>query len=208
MGLLKPDAPLIVRAIPKLTTTAYLYAGFTAAADGAPYQRGQVSLFRDGVFSGKGLMPSIAPGEASEIPFGADDYVKVKYRVVEDKRGNTGIITTSKTDKKNFEASIRNLHTGPVKVRVLDQIPVSSQQDIKVDPAYDTAPTEKDVLDLRGTVLWELPMKAGDEKKLAFGYTVSWPDGKGVSYALAQAQGAQSPTDSDQQFQFGASTKF
>lgn len=208
IGSSEADAPLIVRAIPKLTTTAYLYAGFTPAADGAPYLRGQVSLFRDGVFSGKGVMPAAAPGEASEVPFGADDYVKVRYRVVEDKRGNSGILTTSKTDKKNFEASIRNLHTGPVKVRVLDQIPVSSQQDIKVEPAFDTAPNEKDVLDIRGTVLWDLPMKAGEEKKLAFGYTVSWPDGKAVSYALSQLPVAQSPYDNEQLFRFGASTKF
>ena len=91
------DPALMVRAVPKLQDKAYLYAKI-ATAPGSPLLPGQVSLFRDAVFVGNGRLPLLGPGEEHELGFGVDDAVRVKHAVAEEKRSETGIISTSKTD--------------------------------------------------------------------------------------------------------------
>ena len=91
------DPALAVRAVPKREQKAYLYAKITVAR-GTPLLPGQVSLFRDTTFVGNGRLPLLAPGEEHELGFGVDDAIRVRYAIAEEKRGETGIITTSKTD--------------------------------------------------------------------------------------------------------------
>ena len=83
------DPALAVRAVPKRDEKAYLYAKITVAA-GTPLLPGQVSLFRDATYVGNGRFPLLAPGEEHELGFGVDDSVRVRYSIVEEKRGETG----------------------------------------------------------------------------------------------------------------------
>ena len=88
-------------------------------------------------------------------------------------------------------------------VLVLDRVPVSGQQDIKVDATFKSpAPVKKDYNDHRGTHLWELPVEPEQEKKVAFGYRITSPkDRPVVFFEPSQAQ-------LDELYRFGASTKF
>ena len=127
-------------------------------------------------------MTGLAPGEDHELGFGADDRVKVKRVTLDDKKGETGTFTTTRMEERNFEITVRNLHPRAITVHVLDRVPVSAQQDIKVEATYKTSPTKKDTNDRRGTSLWELPMEPDQEKKVAFGYRVTSPPDKRVRY--------------------------
>ncbi len=177
------DAQLIVRTVPRLDQTAYLYTKLALSKAAAPVLAGQVALFRDGVFVGNGRIAALAPGEEHEIGFGADNRVKVKRVTLEDKKGETGTFTTSRIEERNFEITVKNLHPRPVTVQVLDRVPVSSQQEIKVEPAYRSSqPTKKDNNDRRGTSLWELVIDPDQEKRVTFGYRVTWPTDKKVRY--------------------------
>ena len=135
------DPALTVRAVPKRDEKAYLYAKLTIAR-GTPMLPGQVSLFRDATFVGNGRLPLLAPGEEHELGFGVDDAVRVRHAIAEEKRGETGIITSSKTDKRNYRITVKNLHERAIELTVLDQIPVSQNADIKVELTGKTAPTK------------------------------------------------------------------
>ena len=111
-------------------------------ARGTPILPGQVSLFRDATFVGNGRLPLLAPGEEHELGFGVDDAVRVRHAIAEEKRSETGIITTSKTDTRNYRITVKNLHERPIQLAVLDQIPVSQNADIKVELIGKTAPTQ------------------------------------------------------------------
>src|SRR4029077_6317352 len=126
------DPTLTVRAVPKREQKAYLYAKVTIAR-GTPLLPGQVSLFRDGTFVGTGKLPLLAPGEEHELGFGADDHIRVRHAIVEEKRGETGIISTSKTDVRNFRITLKNLHERAIQVSVIDQIPVAQNAEIKIE---------------------------------------------------------------------------
>ena len=108
---------------------------------GSPLLPGAVSLFRDGTFVGTGELPVLSPGEEHELGFGVDDQVRVRHAIADEKRGETGLISSARTDSRNFRITVKNMHERAVELVVHDQIPVSQNQDIKVELVGPTAPT-------------------------------------------------------------------
>jgi uncharacterized protein (TIGR02231 family) len=175
------DPALTVRTVPKRDQKAYLYAKVTVAR-GTPILPGQVSLFRDSTFVGNGRLPLLAPGEEHELGFGVDDAVRVRHAIAEEKRAETGIITSSKTDTRSYRITVKNLHERTIPVTVIDQIPVSQNSDIKIELLGKTAPTKRDMEDKRGLLAWEMELKPDEEKAVEFGYRVTWPAAKKITY--------------------------
>ena len=175
------DPTLTVRTVPKAEQKAYLYAKLTTAR-GTPLLPGTVALFRDATFVGNGRLPLLAPGEEHELGFGVDDMVRVRHAIIEDKRGETGLISTSKTDVRNYRITVKNLHQRPIQLSVLDQIPVAQNDAIKIELQGRTAPTRRDVEDKRGVLAWDMTLTPDEEKAVEFGYRVSWPGAKRVIY--------------------------
>jgi uncharacterized protein (TIGR02231 family) len=175
------DPALMVRTVPKRDQKAYLYAK-VAMARGTPVLPGQVALFRDGTFVGNGRLPMLGPGDEHELGFGVDDAVRVRHAIAEEKRAESGIITSSKTDTRNYRITLKNLHERAIPVTVVDQIPVSQNADIKVELLGKLAPTKRDMDDKRGVLAWEMELKPDEEKVVEFGYRVTWPGAKKVIY--------------------------
>jgi uncharacterized protein (TIGR02231 family) len=175
------DPALAVRAVPKRDEKAYLYAKL-AVARGTPLLPGNVSLFRDGTFVGNGQLPLLAPGEEHELGFGVDDSVRVRYAIAEEKRGETGIISSSKTDTRSYRITAKNLHARPIQLTVLDQIPVSQNADIKVELIGKSVPSRRDVDDKRGVMAWDATLAPDEERVIEFGYRAAWPAAKNVTY--------------------------
>ncbi len=175
------DPALTVRTVPKREAKAYLYAKFTTAR-GTPLLAGQVSLFRDATFVGNGRVPLLAPGEEHELGFGVDDAVRVRHAVAEEKRGETGIISTSKTDDRSYRITLKSLHGRPMQISVLDQVPVSQNAEIKVELTGKTAPSRRDVDDKRGVLAWDFLLAPDEERTIDFGYRTTWPSAKKVTY--------------------------
>ena len=175
------DPTLVVRTVPKREEKAFLYAK-APLAKGSPILPGPVSLFRDGTFVGTGRLPMLPPGEEHELGFGADDSVRVKHALVEEKRGETGLISSSKTDLRSWRISVKNLHQRQISVSVIDQIPASQNQDIKVELTGKTQPTRREIDDKRGVLAWDFKLEPDEEKVIEFGYRASWPGAKRVQY--------------------------
>ncbi len=125
-----PD--LLVRAAPALDSTGFLEAGFKHGED-APLLPGRVAIYRDGIFVGRGQMALTAKEQPVRLGFGADDRVKIERTIVSRTEGSTGIITTSKTDQRDYKTSVRNGHDAAVRVAIEDQLPVSEIDDVKVE---------------------------------------------------------------------------
>jgi uncharacterized protein (TIGR02231 family) len=176
------DPALMVRSVPKRDQKAYLYAKITVAR-GTPILPGQVLLFRDAIFVGNGRLPLLAPGEEHELGFGVDDSVRVRHSVLEEKRSESGILTSSKTDSRNYRITVKNLHERAVPVTVIDQIPVSQNADIKIELVAKAQPTKRDLDDKRGLLAWELKVEPDEEKAIEFGYRVTWPAARKIIYA-------------------------
>jgi uncharacterized protein (TIGR02231 family) len=176
---------LVVRTAPRVEPRAYLYAKI-ATPKTTPYLAGQVSLFRDGTFVGNGRLPQLTPGEPHELGFGADDAVRVRHALIEEKRGETGIISTSKTDVRSWRITIKSAHSQPIQLTVMDQVPVSQHQDIKVELITKTPPTRRDIEDRRGVLAWDSPLAPDEERVIELGYRVTWPASKRIQYGTGR----------------------
>ncbi|MGI9425374.1 MAG: mucoidy inhibitor MuiA family protein [Hyphomicrobiaceae bacterium] len=176
------EPSLLVRAVPKFDARAYLYAKMKLPRTVAPILRGQVVLFRDQTFVGKGRLPQLTGGEEHELGFGTDDAVRIKYSKIGETRGETGIISSSSTDQRKFKISVKNLRERPIAYAILDQRPESLNEEIKVELVGTTKPTKTNVKDRRGIVAWEGKLAPDKEQIIDFGYVVSWPADRKVRY--------------------------
>jgi uncharacterized protein (TIGR02231 family) len=172
---------ITIRSAPVLDPTAFLEASFKQSED-APLLPGQVAIYRDGVYVGRGRMPAASKDETVRLGFGADDKVKIERSVVKRNEGSAGlIVTTSKTDERSFKTSVRNGHDFPIRVAVQDQLPVSENEDIQVEMLPSTTPpTTTNVRDKRGVLEWVFEAKPGEVKDISFAWRVRWPKDKGV----------------------------
>jgi uncharacterized protein (TIGR02231 family) len=171
-----PD--LMVRTSPALDDTAYLEASFKQGED-APLLPGRISLYRDNIFVGRGAMALTPKDETVRLGFGVDEKVKVTRTMVRRNEGTTGILTSSKTDEREFKITVRNGHDTPLKVTVEDQLPVSEIADIVVETLpVTTPPTQKDVRDRRGVLAWAFDAQPGEVKEIKLGWRLRWPADK------------------------------
>lgn len=175
------EPALSCRVVPKLDTSAYLYAKIKLAK-GTPLLPGTVYLFRDGTFVGTGDLPLLGPGENHDLGFGIDDQVKVKHAVLEEKRGESGLISTSHVDSRNFRVNVKNMHERAIDVTILDRVPVAQNDDIKVELTGRVSPTTQNVDDKRGVIAFQARLEPDEEKILEYGYRVSWPAAKSIVY--------------------------
>lgn len=170
------DAKLSARTVPKLDPNAYLTAAFTLNGE-TPLLPGVVMLYRDGVFMGQGGMALLSPGEETKLGFGVDDLIKVKRIETTRKRGEEGIISTSNTDVRAWDISVKNLHGFAIPVMVLDQMPYATREDIAVETLDGmTAPTAKDFEKRRGVLAWSFDLAPQAEKAIKHGFKVTWPE--------------------------------
>ncbi|MGH1350747.1 MAG: mucoidy inhibitor MuiA family protein [Methyloligellaceae bacterium] len=177
---IEPELKAII--VPKMQKAAYLSAKFTLP-EGDQLLSGRVSLHRDGVYIGSGYLPDMAAGAEHDLGFGADDAIQVKYAEVKRSKGESGIISSSKTDMRKFKISVKNLHGWSIPMTVLDQIPYSENEKIKVTLLSETTkPNRKDIDDKRGLLAWDFELKKGEEKKIDLAYQVGWPENKEVIY--------------------------
>jgi uncharacterized protein (TIGR02231 family) len=175
------DATLTVRAVPRVDERAFLYAKLTVPK-ATPWLPGQVALFRDGTFVGNGRVPQLGPGQDHELGFGADDRVRVKSASIEEKRSDTGIISSTRNETKSFKLTIKNLHERQIAFMIQDQLPVANNQEIKVELLAKPQPTKRDLDERRGVLAWEDKLNPDEEKAIDFGWRMSWPAAKSVVY--------------------------
>ncbi|MDP4593996.1 MAG: mucoidy inhibitor MuiA family protein [Beijerinckiaceae bacterium] len=175
-SMIAPD--LLVRATPALDTTAYLEAEFVNT-DAAPLLPGIVNIHRDGSFAGRGRIKLVAPGDSVTLGFGADDSVRIKRVPVSRKQSGPGWIGKSRSEVKDFKTSVTNLHGFAIKMRLMDRVPVSEDDTIKIKALpSNTVATQSSVDGRRGVMQWTFDLKPQASKDIRLGWLVEWPDGK------------------------------
>ena len=172
---------LSVETVPSIDPTAYLVADVRLEG-GSVWLPGEVRLSRNGAHVGIGHLPLLTPGAEHRLGFGVDDLVVVEHAQRDREKGTKGLLTTSNVDERNFITRIRNGHDFAISVRVIDRLPVSQNEAVRV--ALTQGTTAIDITDLddrAGVVAWDLNLAAGAEAQIDFGYRVEWPEGMIVS---------------------------
>lgn len=169
------SATLSVLSTPRFAPVGYLIA--TAKHEGEePLLPGPVSAFRDGSFVGLAQIGVTRPGEELELSFGADDKVKIEYRLVNDGQSQEGLISTERRIDRQYRITVANHHDEALEITVLDQIPVSQDERIEVELVKSgTKPTENDPEGRKGVLAWSYLYEPDEERAIDFRYAVTSP---------------------------------
>jgi uncharacterized protein (TIGR02231 family) len=110
------------------------------------------------------------------ISLGTDNSILVKREKRKDFTSKK-VIGANKTDTFSFLLSIRNNKSNMVKITLNDQIPVSSNSDINVDPIELSGGK----IDRQsGEIKWEFEIKPQETKQVILTYSVKYPKDKTV----------------------------
>ena len=168
------EPALGARVTPALDLTAYLEATFVND-EAVPLLPGEVTLGRDESFVGKGRVAPAPPGEKVRLGFGADDRIKVT-RVPVTRRESEPLAGTTRGETQDFRTSVKNGHTFPMRITLIDRLPVSGSQQINFAAlSTNTPPTEKLVDDKPGVFGWSYDYKAGEQRDVRLGWQARWP---------------------------------
>ena len=149
---------------------------------GATLLPGQASIFLGNEFVGRTPLPLTPPGGEVKLAFGADDRVKAQRRVVERRHETSGLLTKDDVIRYRVRTTVKNLRSRPVAVRLLDLVPVSREEDIRVEVLDGSTPvTEQDDPMKPGVKAWLLVVDPQQEKAVDLRYQVRFPRGMAVS---------------------------
>jgi len=162
-------------ATPVLTSHVYREAQLTNTGSDA-LLTGSASVYLDGRFVGRGLIPTVARGETFVMGFGADPQVRARRELIDKavavQGGNREIVLTYRLVLENFKDS-------EVAVRLIDRTPVPRRKaDLRVTLGELKTPLSTDALykrleEPKGILRWDLKLaaKAAGEKPTLIEYT-------------------------------------
>jgi uncharacterized protein (TIGR02231 family) len=165
--------------LPRAREQAFLTGRLVNATDFVLLS-GQASTYVGDEYTGSTWMPAVAPQESTELSFGADERVKVKRELVRSKKTRAGLFGKTERQSYVYRTTIENYLGKAVTIKVIEQVPVSQQGDIKVsvtklEPRF--LEENKD----EGTYTWKPVIEPRGRFELNLEFNVEYPAGRPVS---------------------------
>ena len=168
---------VLAQAVPSRDATAFVVANWVNTSPEILLP-GEVLTSRDGTLIGGGYLPLLAPGDKTTTGFGALDGVKLKREVPDRTTGDRGLFAASTEQHETAVLTVENLTDQAWNVRMLDQVPYSEQDDLKITWTADPSPTETDVGGQRGILAWHFDLDLGAKQQVTLTTVLGWPAGK------------------------------
>ena len=161
--------------IPKLSEYAYLVASMTEW-QGLNLLNGDVNLYFENNYVGTTFLDTKAFGDTLKLSLGKDESISVK-RTKAKTFTEKNFIGSKVTETRNWEITITNGKKQDVDIDFEDQIPVSTNEKVKVKlleqggSSYNAS---------TGILKWVIKIKSLETKKIQFSYSVEYPKGNQV----------------------------
>jgi uncharacterized protein (TIGR02231 family) len=161
--------------LPKLSQLAYLTANISDWAK-LSLQSGEATLYFENSFVGKSYLNVNQLTDTLTISLGTDNSILVKREKRKDFTSRK-IIGANKTETYSFLLTIRNNKQNGVKITLNDQIPVSSNSSITIDPIELSGGR---LNAQTGEIKWDLEIKPQETKQVILTYSVRYAKDKTV----------------------------
>jgi len=172
----KLDASLRRVAVPTLDPRAWITAK-SKNDTGAPLLPGPVELFVEGAFVGRTQMTEIPEGGELELAFGADPRIRIERKVLDRTRDDHGVFSKRERITYRIRTTVKSHYREKVEVDLIDQLPVSRDEDIEVELLDVITAGWKEDPGKPGVRTWKVEVPAGGERVVEVGYRVSHPAG-------------------------------
>jgi hypothetical protein len=156
--------------VPKIDKDAFLIARII---DWEKYNllEGEANIFFENTYIGKTLLDVRYASDTLEISLGRDKKVSVNREKIKDFTTKQ-FIGTKKEETRLWKTTVKNNKNQTINMTVLDQVPVSTSDDIEVNVLEITSAKH----DLEtGEIKWEFTLSPLDKKELNLKYSVKYP---------------------------------
>ena len=169
------EVELEARAVPKRQTQAWLFAEGRYEGE-VPLPAGPASLFQDGALVGRIRFEGMAPGSALARSFGVDDRIRIRYVLQHDRKGTDGLLRRQQRRERAYLIEVENGHRRPMPITIIDQLPQSRDERIRIELSADTdEPSERNIDNEPGLLAWSRVQAAGERRQIRFGYQATYP---------------------------------
>ena len=169
------DAEKKFVAVPKLDQKVYITAKCKNTSDYLLLP-GKVSVFQGNAYVGTQYFREPL-GFEREFTFamGSVQTIKISRKRTKEFAENTGIIGQNRREFFAYEIEIENNSMSDAVVEIYDQIPVSGDEDIRVeDVKFQPSPDRRDK-NFDGEVVWKISIGKGQKKKIMMQFAVKYP---------------------------------
>ncbi len=163
-------------AVPLLDETAFRSARIVNDGDELILP-GPARLRLDGLPVGETELDMMPAGAEADIGFGPIDGLRLTRRDPDRAEGDQGMFTKSNRLEEATLITVENLTGEDWPLRVVDRIPYSEQDDLKISYSANPPATEADLNGERGILAWDFNLKAGTTQDIRLDHTISWPGG-------------------------------
>ena len=158
---------------PKLDKDAFLMASITGW-EKLNLLPGNSNVYLENSYVGQSFINPVATSDTLNLSFGRDKRIVVKRELVKD-MNTTKFIGGNVEKEFLFETSVRNSKKETVIITIEDQIPLSTDGEIKITSGELTNGNYNSDT---GMINWKLELKSGETKKIRLGYKVKYPKDK------------------------------
>ena len=160
---------------PKLSTDVFLTAHITDWEQ-HHLMAGEASIFFEDTFVGRSVLDVDQPSDTLTVSLGKDQGISVLRTRVDD-YSEKNFLGTSRSERVGYEIALRSNKAQEVTVVVEDQLPVSTNEQIRITPVKTSgADYQKDT----GLLTWSVKLPPAETKRVEFAYEAKYPKGKRV----------------------------
>jgi uncharacterized protein (TIGR02231 family) len=161
-------------AAPRVDRAAFLTVK-ASNTTGLPLLPGTASVWVGDVLTGHTPIASTPAGGELRLAFGADDAVEVERRVLERFHDESGLLGKKDVWRYHVRTAVKNRRGEPVKLALLDLVPVARDGEIEVKVLDGTTRASREDPERPGVRTWELTIAAHEEKVVELRYEVRAP---------------------------------
>ncbi|KAF2496142.1 hypothetical protein BU16DRAFT_367766 [Lophium mytilinum] len=119
--------------VPKLRAAAFLRTKIRNPSSSVTLLKGSAGVTLDGSFLGNMTLPRVSPGQIFDLPLGVDPSIHVNYPKPNVHRSTQGLMFNKESAQVYTRSAwINNTKTTPVEILVLDQVPVSEDERLRI----------------------------------------------------------------------------
>ena len=162
--------------VPKLDPDAFLIARVTDWED-MNLIPGTARIYFDNSYIGESFINPRNTNDTLQLNLGRDKSIVVSRTKVKDKCKDK-MMSDNHILTQVYDITVRNTKTIPIRLVIEDQMPVTKEQDIKIEYLENSGArfnTET------GKLVWDFNLKPKDSKKLTFSYEIKSPKDKSLS---------------------------
>jgi len=181
----KLDGSFIYSITPSVSQYAYL-KGIIKNSAHFPLLAGDLNVFMDSTFVAKSSIDLVSPNESFSIFLGIDQGIKVDYRPSKKSNSASGFISKTITEEIRDTTVITNTTSKPIEAVILQQLPRSTDSNLKVKlvspdlsnfEPVDDEPDDKTPITITSNNLiqWRTTILSSEAKDLELYYTIERP---------------------------------